>query len=80
MYDVIIIGNGPAGLSAGIYAKRAGFNALMISDSPLAGGQITSTYEVDNYPGLPKISLYSTTDSELSKKSSTVFGRLFFQL
>ncbi|MCR5098895.1 MAG: thioredoxin-disulfide reductase [Lachnospiraceae bacterium] len=53
MYDVIIIGNGPAGLSAAIYGKRAGFNVLVISDNPVAGGQITTTYEVDNYPGLP---------------------------
>lgn len=72
MYDVIIIGNGPAGLSAGIYAKRAGFNALMISDSPLAGGQITSTYEVDNYPGLPKISGFDLGDK--MKEHADNFG------
>ncbi len=53
MYDVIIIGNGPAGLSAAIYGRRAGFNVLVISDNPVAGGQISTTYEVDNYPGLP---------------------------
>ena len=72
MYDVIIIGNGPAGLSAGIYAKRAGLNALMISDSPLAGGQITSTYEVDNYPGLPKISGFDLGDK--MKEHADNFG------
>ncbi len=53
MYDVVIIGNGPAGLSAAIYGRRAGFNVLVISDNPVAGGQISTTYEVDNYPGLP---------------------------
>ena len=53
MYDVLIIGNGPAGLAAAIYARRAGFSTAVISDSPQAGGQITTTYEVDNYPGLP---------------------------
>lgn len=61
-YDVIIIGNGPAGLAAGIYGKRAGLSTLLLSDSPMAGGQITSTYEVDNYPGLPRISGFDLGD------------------
>ena len=52
IYDVVIIGNGPAGLSAGIYGKRAGLSTLIVDRSPLCGGQVTSTYEVDNYPGL----------------------------
>lgn len=56
MYDVIIIGSGPAGLSAAIYAKRAALDTLVIEKSPLSGGQILNTYEVDNYPGVPKIS------------------------
>lgn len=56
MYDVIIIGSGPAGLAAAIYAKRAALNTLVIEKNPLSGGQILNTYEVDNYPGLPKIS------------------------
>lgn len=55
IYDVVIIGNGPAGLSAGIYGKRAGLSTLIVDRSPLSGGQVTSTYEVDNYPGLPKV-------------------------
>lgn len=53
--DVIIIGEGPAGLSAAIYAKRAELNTLVIERYG-AGGQILNTYEVDNYPGLPGIS------------------------
>ncbi|MBO6215617.1 MAG: thioredoxin-disulfide reductase [Lachnospiraceae bacterium] len=52
-YDVIIIGNGPAGLTAAIYGVRAGLKTLLLSDSPQAGGQIATTYEIDNYPGLP---------------------------
>lgn len=56
MYDSIIIGAGPAGLAAAIYAGRAGLNALVIEQSPINGGQVLSTYEVDNYPGLPGIS------------------------
>lgn len=56
MYDVIIIGSGPAGLAAAIYAKRAALRTLVIERTPLSGGQIINTYEVDNYPGLPGIS------------------------
>jgi len=55
MYDVIIIGSGPAGLSAAVYAKRAGLDLLVIERSPMSGGQILNTYEVDNYLGLPGI-------------------------
>lgn len=56
MKDLIIIGAGPAGLSAGIYGKRAGLDTLIIEESPIGGGQVVTTYEVDNYPGLPQIS------------------------
>ncbi len=56
MYDLLIIGNGPAGLAAGIYGKRAGLNCAILAKAPLGGGQILSTYEVDNYPGLPGVS------------------------
>lgn len=56
MFDTVIIGAGPAGLSAAVYAKRAGLNALLIDDSPVFGGQVLSTYEVDNYLGYPGIS------------------------
>lgn len=56
MLDTIIIGAGPAGLSAAVYAKRAGLSALLIEESAIDGGQILSTYEVDNYLGFPGIS------------------------
>lgn len=55
MIDVIIIGSGPAGLTAAIYARRAGFSTLVIEKAPMSGGQIMNTYEVDNYPGLQGI-------------------------
>ena len=55
IYDVIILGSGPAGLSAAIYAQRARLYTLVIEEKPLSGGQILDTYEVDNYPGLPGI-------------------------
>ena len=56
IYDVIVLGAGPAGLAAGIYGKRAGFNILVLDTSSLSGGQILSTYEIDNYPGFPGVS------------------------
>lgn len=56
MYDVIIIGSGPAGLAAAIYGKRACFKLLVLEKHPMSGGQILNTYEVDNYPGLPGLS------------------------
>ncbi len=56
MYDLIIIGAGPAGLAAGIYAARARLNAVIIEQNFVNGGQIIDTYEIDNYPGLPGIS------------------------
>ena len=55
MYDLIIIGSGPAGLSAAIYGKRAGFDLLVIEKAPMSGGQVLNTYEVDNYLGMPHI-------------------------
>lgn len=55
MYDVVIIGSGPAGISASVYAKRAGLKAVTLEQNPMSGGQVLNTYEVDNYPGLPGI-------------------------
>ena len=55
MLDVIIIGSGPAGLSAAIYAMRAGLQTLVIEKHPMSGGQVLNTVDVDNYPGLPGI-------------------------
>lgn len=55
LYDVIIIGSGPAGLSAAIYAKRAELSLVVIEKAGLSGGQVINTYEVDNYPGIPGV-------------------------
>ncbi|HBI72752.1 MAG TPA: thioredoxin-disulfide reductase [Lachnospiraceae bacterium] len=55
-YDVIIIGSGPAGLAAAIYAKRSELTMLVIEKAAISGGQIINTYEVDNYPGFMGIS------------------------
>jgi thioredoxin reductase (NADPH) len=56
LYDLIIIGSGPAGLSAAIYAQRAKLKTLVLEASYVSGGQVVNTYEVDNYPALPGIS------------------------
>ena len=58
IYDLIIIGSGPAGLAAAVYAQRACLDTLIIERSTVSGGQILNTYEVDNYPGYPGISGY----------------------
>ena len=57
-YDLIIIGSGPAGLSAAIYAQRAGLDTLVLEKEYISGGQVVNTAEVDNYPGLPGMNGY----------------------
>lgn len=56
MRELVIIGSGPAGMGAAIYACRAGLDAVLINESEVSGGQVLSTYEVDNYPGIPGVS------------------------
>ena len=58
IYDVVIIGSGPAGLAAAIYAERAELNAIVIEKNVVSGGQVLTTYEVDNYPGVRGIGGY----------------------
>ena len=55
IYDLIIIGGGPCGLSAGVYAGRSGLDTLLIEEYA-CGGQILNTYEIKNYPGFENIS------------------------
>ena len=52
MYDIIVVGGGPAGLTAALYASRAGKNVLVL-EGETPGGQINYSPHVDNYPGLP---------------------------
>lgn len=55
IYDLVILGSGPAGLGASIYAQRADLKTLVIEKEMVSGGQVLTTYEVDNYAGLPGI-------------------------
>lgn len=59
MRDLVIIGSGPAGLSAAIYAKRAKLDVVVIEKAGYSGGQIVTTERVDNYLGLPEIDGFS---------------------
>ncbi|MBN1678234.1 MAG: FAD-dependent oxidoreductase [Candidatus Thermoplasmatota archaeon] len=53
-YDVIIIGAGPAGLAAGIYAKRAGLECVVL-EKGVPGGQVLTSPSIENYPGFPEV-------------------------
>ncbi len=70
-YDVIILGGGPAGLTAGIYLARAKSNVLIL-DTGIPGGQMILTYEIANYPGFESISGYQLS-SNMAKQSKS-FG------
>lgn len=56
MYDVIIAGSGPAGLSAAVYAKRAMLDMVVVEKAGYSGGQIVNTSDVDNYLGMQGVS------------------------
>lgn len=62
MKDILIIGGGPAGLTAAIYAARAG-RSVVVCERETLGGQITQSHQVDNYPGLPRISGMELSDA-----------------
>ena len=74
VYDAIIVGGGPAGLSSAIYLARAKFSVLVIEKEKF-GGQITITDEIVNYPGVYKTSGKALTDE--MKKQAQHFGAEF---
>lgn len=75
IYDIIIIGGGPAGLSAGLYASRASLKNLVLEKAE-AGGQIATTSEVDNYPGSP-VGATGPVLSQRMKEQCIEFGSEF---
>ena len=69
-FDVIVIGGGPAGLTAGIYLSRAKIKTLVLNEGT-AGGQMVLTHEIANYPGVENINGYQL--SSIMKKQAQIF-------
>lgn len=70
-FDTIVIGGGPAGLTAGIYLSRARLRTLIVNEGPM-GGQMVLTHEIANYPGVESISGYQL--ASIMKKQAKAFG------
>ncbi len=70
-FDVIVIGGGPAGLTAGIYLSRAKMNTLILNEGT-AGGQMILTHEIANYPGVESVSGYELAN--IMKNQAKNFG------
>ena len=71
-YDVIVIGGGPAGLTAGLYAARAGLKSLLVEQG-VFGGQIVNARLVENYPGFPE-GISGTELGEFMRQQATKYG------
>ena len=76
LYDVVIIGGGPGGLTAGIYAMRAALKTILVEKS-VAGGQVAVSDGVENYPGFERISGYELSQKFLQHAQS--YGMEFVQ-
>ncbi len=75
IYDVLIFGAGPAGLTAGIYAARAGLKTAII-ESSAPGGQASITPDIQNYPGIDSIAGFMLTQNMMNQCQK--FGTTFF--
>ena len=77
MHDIIVIGAGPAGLTAALYALRASKSVLVIEQSTF-GGQVTFSPKIENYPGIPEMSGNEFADKLLDKKG-IAYEKLFVE-
>ncbi|MCI7803738.1 MAG: FAD-dependent oxidoreductase [Oscillospiraceae bacterium] len=77
MYDIVIIGSGPAGLSAAVYASRAQFSAVVAEKDYMGAGQIAASEQVDNYLGLPGINGFEL--GEKFREHAVSLGAEFFE-
>jgi len=77
IYETIILGGGPAGLSAALYAGRGKLDTLLIEKATY-GGQVATTYEVDNYPGT-ELGITGPELSEKMRKQAEAFGTKFIK-
>lgn len=74
LYDIIIIGAGTAGLSAALYGSRAGKKVLVLEEK-VNGGQIVNSPEVENYPGIKRISGFQfIQEQQQAEQSGAVIG------
>ena len=69
IYDVLVVGAGPAGLTAALYAGRAG-KSVIVFEKEVFGGQITYSPKVENYPGIPEVSGNEFAETLLSQISA----------
>ena len=77
MLDLAIIGGGPAGLSAGLYATRGGLKNVVMFEKGMPGGQITSSSEIENYPGFPEATGPSLSEAFHKHAENLIIKNLF---
>ena len=75
-YDVLVIGGGPAGLTAGIYAGRAGVKVAIVERN-YTGGQAAETYEIENFPGYVKVGGFELTQ-EMTKQAESCGAEIIY--
>ena len=76
MRDVVIIGSGPAGYTAAIYAARANLNPLVVASSVEFGGDLMTTTDVDNFPGFPEGIMGPALMTDMQKQAERFGARI----